>query len=275
LVRRIPSFLTFCGGGDRGPSEPLDVTNPNVYTFVHALYDEISELWPDEWIHVGGDEVSQECWKNSTAIQTWMKKHGMNNTVELLGYFEHDLLEYVTGTLGKRSIVWQELFDSGLSLPKGTIVDVWKGGEGGRSTRTKATSQSFQVLLSACWYLDHLDADWWFFYSCDPRDFNATDAQKALVIGGHASMWGEGVDETNFMPRVWPRASAMAEKLWTGNETLATQTAQERLEWYRCFMVRQGFPASPIAPGTCTHKVNSFSQIRASETVASNSAFKD
>ena len=244
-----PEFLTECFG--KGPRGPLDVTKPEVYAFVHSLYDEIAEAFKDEWVHVGGDEVSLRCWANNTAVQNWMKDHNMTKEIQLLDFFESDLLTYVTKTLGKRPVVWQELLDSGLHLPPETVVDVWKDWD--LSTREKATKQSYSVIFSACWYLDHLNEDWYAYYKCDPRDFNGTEAQKALVLGGHACMWGERVDKTNFLPRVWPRASAMAEKLWTGNSTDAFSSAQERLERFRCFMVRQGIPASPIAPGSCEH----------------------
>jgi hexosaminidase len=191
------------------------------------------------------------CWKNSTKIQTWMKDHNMTDELQLLAYFEKDLMDFVTGVLQRRLIVWQDLFDSDLSLPKETIVDVWKID---LNTRNKATEQSYQVIISACWYLDHLNEDWWSFYQCDPRDFNGTSVQKELVIGGHASMWGERVDETDFLPRVWPRASATAEKLWTGNVSSAVLTARERLGKFRCSMCQQGFPASPIDPGRCEYE---------------------
>jgi len=243
-----PELLTECG--TMGPSEPLDATKPRVYDFVHALYDDIISVFKDEWIHAGGDEVSLQCWANNTAIQSWMKNHNMTKEVQLLDFFESDLLKYITGTLSKRPIVWQELFDSGLQLPPETIVDVWKDWD--LSAREKATKQSYSVILSACWYLNYLH-DWSTYYKCDPRDFNGTKAQKELVLGGHACMWGEWVDETNFLPLVWPRGSAAAEKLWTGNSTAAVSSAQERLERFRCFMVRQGIPASPIAPGSCEH----------------------
>jgi hexosaminidase len=246
-----PELLTACG--DSGsPREPLDVTEPAVYRFLYILYDEIANFWPDQWIHIGGDEVSLECWKTSTKIQTWMKDHNMTNELQLLAYFETNLMDFVTGVLQKRPIVWQELFDSNVSLPKGTVVDVWKSGD--LMARYKATEQSYQVLISACWYLDHLNDDWSSFYRCDPRDFNGTSAQKELVIGGHASMWGERVDENDFFPRVWPRASATAEKLWTGDLSSAALTARDRLEKFRCSMCQQGFPASPIAPGSCEHE---------------------
>jgi len=151
--------------------------------------------------------------------------------------------------LKKRPIVWQELFDLGFDLPPQTIVDVWKDWD--VQAREQATKKGLHVIFSACWYLDHLADDWWKYYQCDPRAFHGTAEQKALIVGGHASMWGERVDETNFMARVWPRASAVAEKLWTGNVTNATTTALQRLQRFRCYLVRRGIAASPVAPGTC------------------------
>ena len=123
------------------------------------------------------------------------------------------------------------------------------------------SAAGYRVILSSCWYLDHLEHDWYHFYQCDPRDkLNATtasqtttipsvDAQYELVLGGHASMWGEHVDGSNFMSRVWPRASAMAERLWTG--TSREDTIRDRMADFRCHMVRRGIDAGPIGPGVC------------------------
>jgi hexosaminidase len=192
--------MSFCG---HGPSEPLDVTLDAVYDFVHSLYNELTTLFPDEWIHIGGDEVNLDCWKSSQSVQEWMRKHNVTREVDLLHMFSEKVLAHVTDKLHKRPIVWQELFDLGVELPKNAIIDVWK--EWDLSARVNATMQGYKVLFSACWYLDHLNEDWYSFYKCDPRGFNGTTAQKRLVIGGHASMWGERVDATNFLPRVWPR----------------------------------------------------------------------
>jgi hexosaminidase len=245
-----PEFMSHCPG----PSEPFDPTSPAVYDFVRRFYQEISQLFPDEMIHVGGDEVSLDCWKNSTSIQSWMKQHGMHNETQLFDYFETKLLDSVVG-LGRTKIVWQEVFNLGLTLAtKDTIVDVWKGYD--TVTIQEATRAGYQVIVSGCWYLDHLGDDWNAFYKCIPRNFTGTPQQKSLVIGGHASMWGERVDSTNFMQRVWPRASAAAERLWNSNQTAAAEeTFQTRLAIFRCHMVARGIPASPVLPGMCKHEL--------------------
>ena len=243
-----PEFLTSCG--KHGLSEPLDVTNQDLYPFVYSLYSELANITIDRALHTGGDEVSLDCWKKSPKIRAWMSRHNMTEEVELVRYFEKKLLQYVTTHLHKIPIVWQELVDSGVELPPGTMVDVWK--EGDTSAREKATRAGYPVLFSACWYLDHLGENWSSMYSCDPRAFNGTQEQKNLVLGGHASMWGERVDASNFLERVWPRAAAVAEALWTGDveASRAKDSALERLEAFRCdLVVRHGIPASPIAPG--------------------------
>lgn len=187
-----------------------------------------------------------------------MQLHNMTTELELLEYFEVNLLATVISKLHKRPIVWQDLFDSGVDLPETTILDVWKEWIMQESL-SKATGAGYDVVFSACWYLDHLNEDWWLFYICNPRGFaNLTAVQQAHILGGHSSMWGERVDSTDFFQRVWPRTSATAEALWSASPNnhsdLSYSLVQGRLERFRCWMVQQyDIPASPIMPGYCGH----------------------
>jgi hypothetical protein len=75
-------------------------------------------------------------------------------------------------------------------------------------------------------------------------------AEMALALGGEVDMWGEGVDEANFEPRVFPWASAVAERLWSPrSQTSSTAEAEGRLDKFRCLLVRRGIRAAPIGPG--------------------------
>jgi hexosaminidase len=180
----------------------------------------------------------------------------MTREVELLQYFELDLLDRVVHTYRKRPIVWQDVFDSGLQgIPDTTILDIWKDWIMDESLYN-ATIANYDVVFSACWYLDHLNEDWWSFYTCNPREItNMTSNQQSHILGGHTSMWGENVDSTNFFERVWPRSSATAEVLWSGrtkNVTISFNEVQARLERFRCYMLQQfDIPVSPIAPDHC------------------------
>lgn len=93
--------------------------------------------------------------------------------------------------LNASSVVWQEVFENGVHLPNGTVVQVWTGNR--QSLLQQVTGQGLPALLSSCWYLDHLKngGDWKSFYGCDAADFNGTEEQKKLILGGEACMWSE------------------------------------------------------------------------------------
>jgi hexosaminidase len=188
IGRSHPELLSPCLDSPPWFDEPLDPTNPKVYDFVEALYKDLIDIFPDQLIHVGGDEVNLNCWKKSKQISKWMKDHNMTDEVQLYEYFETRLLSIVNVSK-KTPIVWQEVFNLNLTISDDTIVDVWKGFD--TKTIEQATNQSFRVIVSGCWYLDNLDQSFQKFYTCDPRNFTGN---HDLVIGGHASMWGEHVD---------------------------------------------------------------------------------
>lgn len=250
IAKAYPNIMAQCPTA----REPMNPTIPETYTFVQKIYEDLKSIFPDNFVHVGGDEVwmSEKCWLEDPQIASWMKEHGMSNeTVQLYEYFETRLLQIVAD-LNKTPIVWQEVFNLNLTITPNTIVDVWKGFD--RYTIQNATKQGYQVILSGCWYLDHLGDTWETYYRCNPRNFTGN---KDLLIGGHASMWGEHVDASNFISRVWPRASAAAERLWTGDvEEGPSNNIAYRIDKFRCHMVQHGFAAGPTGPGSCPREVS-------------------
>lgn len=93
--------------------------------------------------------------------------------------------------LNASSVVWQEVFENGVRLPNGTVVQIWTGDR--QSLLKQVTNKGLPALLSSCWYLDHLKngGDWKSFYGCDAADFDGTEEQKKLILGGEACMWSE------------------------------------------------------------------------------------
>lgn len=94
----------------------------------------------------------------------------------------------------KSAIVWHEVFDNGVTLTPNTAVHVWTGEW--KKKLQNVTEAGHPVLLSACWYLDHVagGGDWEKYYDCDPLDFVGSDSVRHLMLGGEACMWGEYVD---------------------------------------------------------------------------------
>lgn len=112
-------------------------------------------------------------------------------------------------------------------------------------------SSGRKALLSSCWYLDHLQrgGDWENFYFCEPCT-NLANCDN--VMGGEACMWSEVVNENNFISRVWPRASAVAERLWSSALAQDNNDAKRRLEEHVCRLNVRGIRAQPASsPGFC------------------------
>ncbi|XP_076283012.1 beta-hexosaminidase subunit beta [Lasioglossum baleicum] len=249
-----PELLTTCydsKGKPNGKLGPMNPTNPHLYEFLRNLFSEIVQVFPDQYVHLGGDEVPFDCWQSNPNVTTYMQAHNMSRNFALLeGEYIAKLLR-ITDSLEANAIVWQEVFDNGVVMPRNTVVHVWTGIWS--KELESATKAGHPVLLSACWYLDHIAAggDWKKFYKCDPLGFPSSRNVTNLMLGGEACMWGEFVDKNNVHPRIWPRASATAERLWSDIKQDENRAAQ-RLEEHTCRMNRRGIPAQPPnGPGFC------------------------
>ncbi|NP_001108317.1 beta-hexosaminidase subunit beta isoform 1 precursor [Danio rerio] len=253
----IKDLLTPCYSGS-SPSGSFGPVNPilnSSYEFMAQLFKEISTVFPDAYIHLGGDEVDFSCWKSNPDIQKFMNQQGFGTDYSKLeSFYIQRLLDIVAATK-KGYMVWQEVFDNGVKLKDDTVVEVWKGNDM-KEELQNVTGAGFTTILSAPWYLDYISygQDWQRYYKVEPLDFTGTDAQKKLVIGGEACLWGEYVDATNLTPRLWPRASAVAERLWSDASVTDVGNAYTRLAQHRCRMVRRGIPAEPLFVGHCRHE---------------------
>ena len=123
-----PELTTPCysNGKPDGTTGPLNPTLNGTFDKLSLLYKEISQVFFDDYIHIGGDEVSFDCWQSNPDINKFMTEKGWGTNYALLEqYYEQRLIDIVE-TTGKHYVVWQEIFDNGLKIDKNTIVDVWK-----------------------------------------------------------------------------------------------------------------------------------------------------
>ncbi|XP_067931387.1 beta-hexosaminidase subunit alpha-like isoform X2 [Watersipora subatra] len=258
-----PGLLTPCYGSDGKPDGtygPIDPTKNSSYVFLEQLFSEVHQVFPDQYVHLGGDEVSFDCWKSNPDINAAMVKLGIKagDYAGLESYYISRLTDIVS-SIGSKYIVWQEPLDNGVKLANDTVVNIWKTTPQPALEMSKVTAAGYKAISSSCWYLNRIayGENWQSYYMCDPQDFNGTDTQKALVMGGEGCMWGEWVDGTNVMSRTWPRASVVAERLWSPATATDLDDMKERLEGHRCRMIKRGLDANPIDPSYCRYEKQS------------------
>ncbi|NXE94764.1 HEXB hexosaminidase, partial [Menura novaehollandiae] len=221
--------------GSFGPVNPILNTT---YDFMTKFFKEISSVFPDAYIHLGGDEVDFSCWKSNPEVKEFMQKQGFGTDyAKLESYYVQNILDIVS-SYNKGQMVWQEVFDHKAQLKPDTVVQVWMANNYAHEL-SSVTEAGFTAVLSAPWYLDYISygQDWKKYYSVEPLNFPGSEKQKKLLIGGEACLWGEFVDATNLTPRLWPRASAVGERLWSSRNVTNLQDAYKRLTNHRCRML--------------------------------------
>ena len=194
----------------------IDPTRESTYTFLDSLFTEMTALFPDSYFHIGGDENDGRNWRHTPRIVAYMQAHGMVKpdglTVDkhqLQTYFNRRVLVLLQKR-GKIMIGWDEIL--GPDLPKEAVIQSWRGKKG----LNEAARLGHPVLLSNGYYLD-LNYSAAAAYAADPlpADTPLTPAEQKLVLGGEVAMWTEFADSTIVDSRIWPRAAAVAERLWS------------------------------------------------------------
>ena len=183
-----PNLLTPCynASGPDGTFGPINPTLDTTWTFLTAFFTEVAAIFPDPYLHVGGDEVDFDCWASNPSVAAWMAAHGMaGNYSALESYYVQRLLRLVQA-LGKTPVGWQEIFDNGLELTPDTLVHVWKNPfSAGQLELARVTAGGQKALLSAGWYLNYISYGpvWEAAYAQDPLNFTGTLAQKVCCTG--------------------------------------------------------------------------------------------
>ncbi|GHE99018.1 family 20 glycosylhydrolase [Thalassotalea profundi] len=131
-----------------GVFEPLlDVSNPKVYQFIDSIVEELSRLFPDSYLHIGGDEVNPKQWQESASIQKLMQEQLLSDSDDVHRYFNSEI-QKILAKYNRNMMGWDEIFHP--ELPKNIMVQSWRGLD---SLNTIAAS-GYQGLLSTGYYID-------------------------------------------------------------------------------------------------------------------------
>ena len=150
-----------------------------------CLPPELQGLFPDKFVHVGGDEVDPTCWASNPGVLAYMKAHNLTTFADLETLFEQRLLDMLK-VQGSSYMVWQEIFDNGAKIAPDTVIDVWKGNEW-QAEMANVSKAGFHSVLSAPFYLSHISygEDWPNYYTVEPSNFTGGQlADAAGLIGG-------------------------------------------------------------------------------------------
>lgn len=202
----------------------IDPTRDETYAFLDEFIGEMAALFPDEYFHVGGDEVNGKQWKDNPRIQAFMQAHDMKNFGMLQVYFNQRLLPLVQKH-GKKMIGWDEILNP--DLPKDIVVHSWRG----QRSLADAARMGYMGILSAGYYIDLMKSAA-YHYSFDPLEgatAGLTPEQQARILGGEACMWAEYVTPENVDSRIWPRTAAVAERLWSPQQVKDPGSMYSRL----------------------------------------------
>ena len=203
----------------------MDPTREETYDFLDAFLAEMTQLFPDPYFHIGGNEVNGRQWSQSSSIQAFATEHKLEGTRDLQVYF-NQRLQKLLQKYGKIMVGWDEVLHP--DLPTDTVVQSWRG----QASLAEAASKGYRGILSAGYYLDHLSPAS-YHYGIDPL---ADAAQKiapeeaSRILGGEACMWAEYVNAETVDSRIWPRAAAIAERLWSPKEVADVDSMYARME---------------------------------------------
>jgi hexosaminidase len=202
----------------------MDPTREETYKFLDAFIGEMAGLFPDQFFHIGGDEVNGKEWAANPKIQAFMRAHDLKDNNDLQAYF-NQRVQKIVAKHGKTMLGWDEILRPG--LPKSIVIQSWRGPD----SLAQAAKQGYRGLLSSGYYVDLM----WSaerHYSTEPLSGAAsslTPEEQKRILGGEACMWAEYVSPENIDSRIWPRTAAIAERLWSPQDVRDVNSMYQRL----------------------------------------------
>lgn len=217
-----------------------DVFAPTEYTFkfLENVLDEVIQLFPSTYIHIGGDECPKENWKRSAFCQQLIKEKGLKDEHDLQSYFIQRIEKYLNGK-GRQIIGWDEILEGGLA-PNATVMS-WRGEKGG----IEAAQQKHNVIMTPNSYVyfdygqnkkeDSLVIGGYLtvqkVYGYEPVPAALPAENTKYILGAQANVWSEYMktpSKVEYM--IFPRMTALSEVLWSRKESRNWPDFEKRME---------------------------------------------
>jgi hexosaminidase len=216
----------------------MDPTRESTYLFLDRFLGEMATLFPDAYLHVGGDaEDAVTEWSTNPRIQQYMHAHGFKDSTALQVYFT-GRLQKIVAKHHKTMVGWDEVLQP--NTPKDVVIQSWRG----LDSLATAVKRGNRGILSWGYYLD-LNEPASRHYSVDPLQgaiSHLTPQQQSSVLGGETAMWTEYVSPETIDGRIWPRAAVVAERLWSPQNVTNLDSMYSRLPILAQYLTYHGLP---------------------------------
>ncbi|KAF0683653.1 Aste57867_24298 [Aphanomyces stellatus] len=257
------------------PCGQLNPRNPNIFPILTTIYTEFNALFESDVFHMGGDEVHVGCWNSSALVTAGMKSRQKRDFLDLWAAFQQQVLDSLHEMAPtKKAMLWSSDLTNVATIdkyldPSDYIIQIWDATTvEGEPTKIAAqlAKKGFHVVLSNYdkWYLDCGGGNWlsngtsW----CDPYKSwqhiydvdlfqDMPSRMTKYVLGGEVALWAEMADEYAAEVKLWPRAAAAAERLWSNPTTTTWKEAVPRLLTQRRRIVEMGIHADALQPQWC------------------------
>jgi hexosaminidase len=210
-----------------GVDEDVFCPSEETFSFLERVLAEVMELFPGQYIHIGGDEVPKTRWRASPVAQEIIRREGLKDENELQSWFIRRIERFLVAN-GRRLIGWDEILEGGLA-PEATVMS-WRGISGG----IEAARQGHDVIMTpnSHLYFDFYQGDARFeplaigglspierVYAYEPVPDSLTESEARHILGAQANLWTEYLKTPRAVEyMVWPRALALAELTWSSRE---------------------------------------------------------
>ena len=231
----------------------LCLGNDKVFTIYEAALKKITELFPSDYIHIGGDECPHERWETCPKCKARMEKEGLESAAQLQAWGTTKIASMVA-SLGKIPIGWDEVLDNNKhnKLPDNVIVQSWRGTEGG----IKAAGMNHKVIMSPVkyFYLNYknkasfeepgrlgvITSKNTYSFSPAGKELKfAKPEQRNLILGGECALWSEKLPHSrNAEYLIFPRFCAAAETLWLPEDKKDFEDFKNRLKVHKKLLHR-------------------------------------